>query len=83
MNYEKLRTTKRQFKDLTSLSVSDFDSLLVLFTREWEHFITHFTLDGLPGVYPYEAKNAEQLPTVESKLFFILFYKKVQVSNQL
>jgi hypothetical protein len=77
MNYEKLRTTKRQFKDLTSLSVSDFDRLLPLFTREWESYITHFTLDGLPRVYPYEAKNAEQLPTPESKLFFILFYKKI------
>jgi len=77
MNYEKLRTTKRQFKDLTSLSVSDFDGLLPSFTKEWGDYITHFTLDGLPGLYPYEAKNPVQLPTPESKLFFILFYKKV------
>lgn len=76
-SYQKIRKNRQQFKHLTSLYVEEFDILLVLFTEEWQKFISQYTLEGMPRTYPYEPKNEERLVTTEDKLFFILFYKKI------
>ena len=74
--YEKARNNPRQFKALTSLSVEKFDILLPTFESKWEDFIQKYNLDGTPRLRKYVPKNEKQLPAVEDKLFFLLFYKK-------
>ncbi len=76
MQYTKARQNERQFKALTSLSIEQFDSLLLIFTFKWEDFIEKYNLDGTPRMRRYIPKNEKQLPSVADKLFFILFYQK-------
>lgn len=76
MNYQKIRQNPKQFLSITSLDTAKFDELLPFFRQEWEKFIHHFTLEGMPRVRPYVADKNEFLPDIEQKLFFILAYQK-------
>jgi DDE superfamily endonuclease len=76
MNYQKIRTNKKQFLSITSLTVEKFDELFPIFKINWEEFINNFALDGLPRVRVSVPSEKEFLPKIEEKLFFILAYQK-------
>jgi DDE superfamily endonuclease/Helix-turn-helix of DDE superfamily endonuclease len=76
MNYEKSRQNLRRFQSLTSLTISEFDELLLYFEANWLHFIERYNLDGTLRLRAYSPRNESQLPTVAHKLFFILLYEK-------
>ncbi|TAE18360.1 MAG: hypothetical protein EAY72_00685 [Bacteroidetes bacterium] len=78
MNYLRLRKKEKQFRAITSLSIAKFDELLPMFEKAWNHFIIHYNFDGLARVRPYAAKVGSPLYETSEKLFFILYYKKMQ-----
>lgn len=82
MNYLKIRQNPKQFLSITSLSIEKFDELFPLFKQNWQDYIHHFALDGLPRVRPYTPCENEFLPLIEEKLFFILAYQKNAVLQE-
>ena len=76
MNIAKIRKNTKQFQALTSLTVAEFDTLLPIFESLWEDWIARFTLSGKPRRRRYVPRQAEGLPSVEDKLFFVLSYYK-------
>jgi Helix-turn-helix of DDE superfamily endonuclease len=76
MNYEKIRSSPKQFKALTSLTVEEFDALLQIFSPIWSSSIRHFTLSGKIRQQMYSPKSDQLLINDEQKLFFILYYYK-------
>lgn len=78
MNYEKIRTNRKQFLSLTTLYPEEFDLLLVPFSREWYKFYRTHTLEGKrrKKVNWNNEKDTPSLPRVGDKLFFILSYYK-------
>jgi hypothetical protein len=77
MNYEKIRLKPNQFLSLTSLNVEEFDELLLIFSEVWEKFITKRRFNGKVRQRKYAPHSEPLLPTLESKLFFILVYLKM------
>lgn len=82
MNYEKNRQNPIRFQSLTSLTINEFDELLIYFESNWGHFIERYNLDGRPRMRAYKARNQAQLPTTAHKLFFILYYRSGEPSKK-
>lgn len=76
MDYEKIRLNTAQFLSLTSLSIDEFDELLLLFSLEWDTFINKKTLNGKVRLRKYRPRQREVLADTAHKLFFILTYFK-------
>ena len=74
MNYHKLRGKPNQFLALTSVTVEEFDELLLIFAAQLTWFLRRTTRGNI-------RKNKLQLPdslnTAELFLFFILTYLKL------
>jgi len=49
--YSELKTNETQFLSLTSLSVSEFDELLVDFQQDWMAYIDNYTFEGKPRLH--------------------------------
>lgn len=78
MNYENIRTRPKQFLNVTSLHVEEFDYLLSSFSSKWRNYYRIHTIEGKKRKAPLSnpEKNTKSLPTTEEKLFFILVYLK-------
>ena len=46
LKYTETRSNTSQFIALTSLTVKEFEDLLVGFTAEWEYEMSYFTFEG-------------------------------------
>lgn len=77
MQYLSFNHKKHRLKSLTGLSEADFESLALAFGREWEHYIGHYTLEGKPRQRQSKPRINSVLSTVEDKLFFVLYYLKL------
>ena len=72
-----LRSREKRFIALTSLTVSEFDELLGVFTPLWETHYKYYDLKGRRRTKPTFREHAKvQLKGTEIKLFFILYYLK-------
>lgn len=78
LEYSKLKTNEKQFLSLTSLTVSEFDELLIDFDQDWRSYIDYYTFEGKPRMRAYKEKSNALLAHVADKLLFILFYLKNQ-----
>jgi len=78
LKYNKLKTNQTQFLSLTSLTVSEFDELLIDFDQDWRSYIDYHTFEGKPRVRAYKEKSNALLVDVTDKLLFILYYLKNQ-----
>lgn len=80
MDIQKIKKNRVQFLSLTSLYESEFDELLIPFTRSWVKFFKYKKLTGKRRVKPLTARQLEcstrVLPTIAQKLFFILYFFK-------
>jgi hypothetical protein len=77
MDYEKVRSNKKQFESMTSLQLEEFDALYEVFYDHYASWIRHFKMDGTPRTRRYVAKTAvTEAFSPEMKLFFILLYEK-------
>ncbi|NJN44950.1 MAG: hypothetical protein HC806_09680 [Anaerolineae bacterium] len=81
MDISKIRTNERQLQALTSLTISEFDELLPVFTHRFEQKYKHFTLHQKRRSKPRSAQAMRSptrtLPTAADKLLFILYHFKV------
>lgn len=76
LKYTELKYNAEQFLSLTSLTVEEFESLLIDFTYAWEYQMRYFTFDGKPRERKYHEKRNALLPQIADKLFFVLYYLK-------
>lgn len=77
LKYSELKYNAKQFLSLTSLTVEEFEALLIDFEHVWLEQMRYFTLSGKPRERRYHEKSNGILPKVEDKLFFILYYLKI------
>lgn len=77
MQYWSFNHNKHRIKSLTGMSQVDFESLARVFGREWENYIGHYTLEGRPRQRQSKPRKNSVLSTTEDKLFFLLYYLKL------
>ena len=69
LNYEELQSKPRILRSLTSLTVKEFEALLVSFSRAWESFVSvTFQREGRQRAYGGGRKP--NLKELEDKLLF-------------
>lgn len=78
MNYHEIRKRTKQFENVTSLKIEEFDQLLSVFSSKWVKFYRIHTIEGKKRNAPFmnAKKDTKSLPTTGEKLFFILVYLK-------
>jgi len=77
MRYAEVSRKELKFLDLTSLTVEEFQQLLLVFEKEFREHMKKFCLDGKPRVgREYQTYSNCPLPTPEDRLLFILVYLK-------
>lgn len=65
------------FLALTSLTLAEFDYLLIHFTPLWEKYYKHHTLEGKKRILPAFTEHGNALlKGTDQKLFFLLLYMK-------
>jgi len=69
LSYDMIKQQPEQFLACTSLTIEEFDSLLLSFSSAWEDYVKKNYVNSGGG--------KPKLPHVTDKLFFILFYYKV------
>ena len=88
INIDKILKNETQFKALTSLHLEEYESLLVFFRSRWYERHKHFSMLNKRRKKPLTAKQylrpTQTLPSVESKLLFILMlFKTGSIQQQL
>jgi len=76
LNFANIRNNSEKVVSLTSLTVTEFDELLISFSEVWEYEMRYFNFDGSERQRTYSEKKNGILKEVEDKLFFILYYLK-------
>lgn len=76
LKYTELMQNASQFLSLTSLTVEEFECLLIEFEVFWHYQMSYFTFEGKPRERKYNEKSTGILPLAGDKLFFILYYLK-------
>ena len=76
INYEKIRKNTKQFQALTSLSIQEFDELLLHFSPKWQEHEAQYLYNGKRRLNQPLKHPKSKLPTEAHKLFFILYYYK-------
>ncbi len=76
IKYTEIKQNSKQFLSLTSLSLPEFDDLLVTFKKVWEYQMRYFTFSGKERQRKYREKQNSKLSLAEDKLLFILYYLK-------
>lgn len=77
MQYLSFNHKKHRLKSLTGFSQSDFESLARVFGWEWDDYIRHYTFEGKPRQRQSKPRRNSVLNTTEDKLFFLLYYLKL------
>ena len=77
LRFADLRTRPTEVLDLTSLTVNEFQQLVVPFESAFQAHMAHWRLDGRPRTARrYTTYTNCPLPTPEDRLLFILVYLK-------
>jgi hypothetical protein len=77
MHIESVLSDTSKLRALTSLDKEEFDWLCERFEPEWDSHISQFTLEGKKRKNPLlNPRKNESLPTIQHKVFFILYYLK-------
>ena len=66
LSYDRVKQQPEQFLACTSLTVEEFDVLLLSFSSAWDNYVKKNYVNSGGG--------QPKLPHVTDKLFFILFY---------
>lgn len=80
MNVHEILQKEKQFLAITSLYPLEFEELLPVFSRRWYNYRKHYDFRFKRRRKPLTAKQlyglTKTLPSVEDKLFFILYFFK-------
>lgn len=78
MSYTRNHTQPTRFRRLTGISIEDFETLLPYFHDVHDEYFRHRQLDGSyrKGIRPARIYKNSPLPSVEDRLYFILYYLK-------
>ena len=76
MKYDKVRKNAAQLLSLTSMTATEFESLLPTFKYHWEEYYSHYTLKGKLRERISYGRKTGKLPMISDKLLFILSYLK-------
>lgn len=85
MSYQKNRNNEAVFRALTGVDVKDFDILLPYFRDVHDGYFRYRQLGGKPrkGIRKPAIYRNSPLPSVEDRLYFILYYLKNNPTQQL
>lgn len=85
MSYERNRNNAAVFRALTGMDVKDFDLLLPYFRDAHDEYFRYHQLGGKPrqGIRKPTIYKKSPLPSVEDRLYFILYYLKNNPTQQL
>lgn len=88
INIERICNNEAQFQALTSLKLDEYAALLQPFRHRWHQYHKHFSMLGNRRKRPLSAtaylNDTPTLPSVETKLLFILlFFKTNSIQQQL
>lgn len=75
LHYDDLKNNERDFLSITSITVFEFQALLMAFTQAFEE-TSHLTVTGEPRFRKKGGGKRGKLPRMEDKLLFILSYIK-------
>lgn len=75
LNYDTLRGNERTFLSVTSITVFEFQVLLIAFGQAFEE-VAHLTAEGEARFRKKGGGQRGKLPRLEDKLLFILSYTK-------
>jgi hypothetical protein len=75
--YENISSNARQVLALTGFKPEEFAQFCIHFSEKWNHDIRNFTLEGkMRSRQVRKERKNSQLPGIEDKLLFILYYLK-------
>lgn len=77
LRYSAISSNANQVLALTGFKPAEFTQVCVHFGQKWHHYILHYTLEGKMRNRQVRKERANsQLPSLEDKLLFILYYLK-------
>ena len=77
LTYTELKDNPGRFLSVTSLTITEFDSLVPVFAKEYEATLSHtHTRAGTVRLRQPGGGQKTRLATIEDKLLFILMYQK-------
>ena len=82
MKYSKIIENELQFRSLTCLSSSEFESLSSDFRVEFEEFISKYIFEGKERLRRYQPRKTSSLTMIEDKLFLTLVFMKINPQQE-
>ena len=76
LRYQTILENPKRLISLTTLRKEEFIKLSELLENEWQHYISHFTLEGKARMRMSFVRGNSTLPQAEDRLLFILYYLK-------
>jgi Helix-turn-helix of DDE superfamily endonuclease len=76
LKYEQMKGKELQFKSLAGMSVEEFDWLHNDYEVEWNSYIAHYTLSGVPRIRSHRVRKDGKPESSQDQLLFILHYLK-------
>lgn len=85
MSYIAARTNPKRFRSLTGMTEDTFNNLLPFFKDSHDEYFRYHQLNGKPrkGIRPPVIYKTSPLPTIEDRLYFILYFLKNNVTQEL
>lgn len=77
LKYLDIAGEEKLVRSHTGLKRLEFEALAEKFNKEWEHYMHHFTWEGKSRVRQSKPRRNSVLATIEDKLFFVLYYLKL------
>ena len=76
LKYEQVKGKEGQFKSLVGMSVEEFDWLHNYYEMEWNSYIAHYTLSGVPRIRSHTIRKDGKPENSRDQLLCILHYLK-------
>ena len=85
MSYTTVRNNPARFRSLTGMAEDTFNTLLPFFKESHDEYFKYHQLNGKPrkGIRTAAIYKTSPLPSIEDRLYFILYFLKNNVTQEL
>jgi Helix-turn-helix of DDE superfamily endonuclease len=77
LRYSAISNDEKSIRSHTGLTKDEFEALAVVFGREWDHYLQHYTWEGKARQRQSYGRKNSVLATIEDKLLFLLYFLKL------